>query len=388
MSDKTIPLAVPSLGEKERSFVQECLDTNWVSSVGPFVSKFEEAFSDYLKVSHSVATVNGTAALHTALIVAGVEPDDEVLVSDLTFVAPANAVAYVQAHPVFMDADPKYWQMDVDKVHDFLVKECRRTPEGTFNRQTGRRIKAVIPVHILGHPVDLDPLLSLTQKYDLTVIEDASESLGARYENHLVGTVGDIGTFSFNGNKIITTGGGGMVVSNRQKLAAKAKYLTTQAKDDPVEYRHDAVGYNYRMPNILAALGLAQLESLEDFIAKKRAIARHYAEAFQGIPGITLPSEASWAFSIYWLFTILVDEEQTGISSRELMHALEEKSVASRPLWMPLHMLKPYANSQAYRVEHAERIWRQALSLPCSVSLSQEDQEQVITAVKEIVRHG
>ena len=255
-----IPLCVPEIRGNEWKYIKECLDTNFVSSVGPFVDRFERELAACVGSKYAVATVNGTAAIHIALLIAGVKPDDEVLVSTLTFIAPVNAIRYACAWPVFIDAEEQYWQMDPQRVVDFIEKGCVWKNSELRNKTTGRRLSAIMPVHILGHPVDMDPILEQAQKYNLPVIEDATESLGAKYKGRHAGTLGDIACFSFNGNKIITTGGGGMIVTDNEEWALKAKYLTTQAKDDPLEFIHNEIGYNYRLPNISAAMGCAQLE--------------------------------------------------------------------------------------------------------------------------------
>ncbi len=248
-----VPLSVPEIRGNEWKYVKECLDTGWVSSVGSYVDRFERAMAGYIGCRRAVATVNGTAALHVALRVAGVEPDDEVLVSDLTFIAPVNAVRYLGAWPVLIDAEPDYWQMDPRQVADFLRRQCGVKQGRWHNKATGRRVRALLPVHILGHPVDMAPLVELAREFDLVVVEDASESLGAKCRQRQVGSLGDIACFSYNGNKLITTGGGGMIVTDNEAWADKAKYLTTQAKDDPLEYVHGEIGYNYRLTNVLAA---------------------------------------------------------------------------------------------------------------------------------------
>ena len=376
-----IPLCVPEIRGDEWRYVKECLDTNWVSSVGPFVDRFEREVAAYVGANHGVAVTSGTAALHIALLLAGVEPDDEVLVPSLSFIAPANAVRYCRAWPVFMDAEPKYWQTDVDKVASFLNTECASHGGETRNRSTGRRVKAILPVHVLGHPVDMDLLVELAHGRGLAVVEDATESLGARYRGQMTGSLGDVGCFSFNGNKLITTGGGGMVVTNNSEYADRARYLTTQAKDDPVEYVHDEIGYNYRLTNLQAAMGCAQLEDVEERLAAKRSIARAYDEAFHGVSGITPMAEAPWASSAFWMYTILVDEGDFGMDSRRLLGLLDRSGIQARPLWQPLHLSRAHASSQAYRCDVAERLHRDALSLPCSVGLTPADQERVIDAV-------
>jgi len=377
-----IPLCVPQIGGNEWKYLKECLDTNWVSSGGPFVERFEGVVADYIGAQYSVATVNGTAALHIAILVAGVQPDDEVLVSTLSFIAPANAVRYVGAWPVFVDADPGYWQMDAEKVVDFLEKECRWTNSELRNKRTGRRVRAIIPVHILGHPCDMDPILKIARKFNLVVIEDATESLGASYKNRKVGSLGDIACFSFNGNKVITTGGGGMIVTDNAEWAHQARYLTTQAKDDPLEYVHKEIGYNYRLTNIQAALGCAQMEKLDEYIAAKRRIARAYAEAFAAIPGITCMPVAPWASSIFWLYTVLLEQKVYGMNSRVLMRQFKASGIQARPLWQPLHLSPAHPGRHAHNCPVAERLANEAISLPSSVGLRVEDQGRVIEIVK------
>jgi perosamine synthetase len=379
-----IPLSIPEICGNEWLYIKECLDTGWVSSGGAFVDRFETELARYVGVKHAVSAVNGTAALHTALMVAGVEANDEVLIPALTFIAPANAIRYVGAWPVFIDVEADCWQMNPQKVNDFLDHECLRIKGELRNKTTGRRVKALLPVDILGHPVDMDPIVTAARKYDLAVIEDATESLGAMYRENRVGGLGDIACFSFNGNKIITTGGGGMIVTNNGEWAQRAKHLTTQAKQDPVEYIHDEVGYNYRLTNIQAAMGCAQLEKLDNFIAAKRRIAEGYTKDLLGIPGIAPMRQAPWARSIYWLYTILIDEHSYGISSRCLLRKLTQAKIQTRPLWQPLHQSKVYQACQAYHVETAELVHRDALSLPSSAGLSDQDRERVVTAIREI----
>jgi len=382
-----IPLHVPEIRGNEWKYIKECLDTNWVSSVGPFVDRFESTVARYVGANYAVATVNGTAALHIALLAAGVEPDDEVLVSALSFIAPANAIRYVGAWPVFIDADPQYWQMDPLKVINFLEKDCQWRNDTLYNRSTGRRVKAVLPVHILGHPCDMDPILEVARKYGLIVIEDAAESLGAKYKERMVGHLGDLACFSFNGNKLITTGGGGMIVTDNKAWAHRAKHLSTQAKDDPIEYIHKEVGYNYRLTNLQAALGCAQLEQLDRYIAAKRRIAVTYRKELQDVRGIRPMPEAPWAYSTFWLYTVLVDEVEYGMESRKLLCKLAENSIQARPLWQPLHRSKVFSNVPSIECGTADRIHQKALSLPCSVGLTAEQQTKVSARLRASCEH-
>jgi perosamine synthetase len=377
-----IPLCVPELRGREGDYLQECLETNMVSSVGPFVERFERQLAERTQRAYGVATCSGTAALHVALQIAGVRLDDEVLVSALSFIAPANAIRYVGARPVFMDAEPRFWQMDSGKTIEFLDKECIWRRGGLYNKSSGRRVGAILPVHILGHPVDLDPIIAAAQKYSIPLIEDAAEGLGSLYNGRPLGGLGDAGCLSFNGNKIITTGGGGMLVTENAAWAKEAKYLTTQAKDDPLEYIHNNVGYNYRLTNIQAALGCAQMEGLDQYVEAKRANAQAYKVCLTEVEGITTMPEAPWAFSAFWLYTVLVDENQYGESSRSLLKRLGAHGVQARPLWEPLHRSQAHAGSQNYRVEIADQIHARALSLPSSVGLTEAQRQRVVDLIR------
>ena len=373
-----VPLAVPSLGGNASAYVQECLDTNFVSSVGPFVNRLERMVAERVVAAHAVATASGTAALHVALLVAGVRPDEEVVISTLSFIAPANTIRYAQAWPVFMDADSTSWQMDPQKLREFLTRQCRWRDGALWNQATGRRVRAILPVHILGHPCDMDPILQLAREYELVVIEDATESLGAIYKGTPVGHLGDIACFSFNGNKIVTAGGGGMMVTDRAAWAERAKYLTTQARDDADAFIHHEVGYNYRLTNLQAALGCAQMEQLDAHVAAKRRIAQAYADAFAQMPGLVRMSEAPWARSIWWIYTVLVDEERFGMSAQAVRASLRERGIEAQPLWHPLHQNAAHADAQAYRCDIAPQLVRRSVRLPSSVGLAAEQQASVI----------
>ena len=381
-----IPLAVPEIGGNEWQYVKECLDTNWVSSVGLYVDRFEGMLSDFTGTNYAVATVTGTAALHIAVLVAGVQPDDEVLVPTLTFIAPVNAIRYVGAWPVFMDADPTYWQMDPEKVAKFLETACKWQNGRLVNKTTGRRVSAILPVHILGHPSDMEPIVKIARTYNLAVIEDATESLGAKYHGRMVGHLGDIACFSFNGNKLITTGGGGMIVTDNQEWAERARYLTTQAKDDPVEYIHNEVGFNYRLTNIQAAMGVAQMERIDEFITKKRAIARSYQEGLRDLEGITLMPAQQGMDPTYWLYTVLLYENATLEMRKTVIRRLNESGIGARPLFHPIHSLPPYLSCQSFQIEHSISLYQRGVSLPSSVGLTGEDQKRCIATFKKTIR--
>jgi len=379
--DKMIPICEPEIRGNEWKYVKECLDTGWVSSAGCYVDKFEQYLAGYIGRKYSVACTNGTAALHIALLVAGLNPNEEVLLPALTFVAPANAVRYTGAWPVFIDVSSDVWQIDPEKVKDFLTKECELKKQGLINRNTGRVVRAILPVHLMGHPVDMEPILDLAKRFNLLVIEDVAESLGATYKGKQLGSLGDIGVFSFNGNKIVTSGGGGMLVTDRKDWADKARYLTTQAKDDVLEFVHNEIGYNYRLTNVQAAIGLAQMENIDSYIVSKRNIAAYYREKLQNAPGISPMPFAVWANPSFWLYTIKVDEFEYCGGSRSLLKKLSSDKIVSRPLWHPLNSLKPFLGCYSYKIEVANQLYHDCLSLPSSVGLKREDQERVISAI-------
>ncbi len=352
--------------------------------MGIFVDQFEGAVARYTHRKFAVACASGTAALHTALLVAGVGQGDEVIMPTLTFAAPAFAVRYTGAWPVFIDVEPRHWQLDLQKTEDFLSQECKSVRGVLVNRRTKRHVKAVIPVHLLGHSVDMIPLMKLAKRYGLIVIEDVAESIGSQYQGRKTGFFGDIACFSFNGNKIITCGGGGMLAMDDRHMAQRARHLTTQAKADSVEYTHDAIGYNYRLTNVQAAIGLAQMEKLDEFVEKKRAIAKRYAQGLLRIEGVALPQEARGNKSIFWLYTVLIDAKRYCMDSRMLMKKLSMAGIQSRPLWQPLYLQKVFQGCDAYQITEADRLYKGALSLPSSLTLTPSQQRRVI----ELVRQG
>jgi len=383
-----IPLCVPHITGEDWHYIKECLDSGSVSSIGPYVDEFEKKVSTYTGSKYAIAAINGTAALHMSLLIAGVQPNDEVLISALSFIAPANAIRYVGAWPVFIDAEPNYWQIDPEKVEHFLKNHCCWREHALYNKKTGRKVKAILPVHIFGHPVDLDPILSLAKKYHLLVIEDAAECFGAKYKEKIVGTLGDIGCFSFNGNKIVTAGGGGMIVTDNSEWARKAKYLMTQAKDDSVEGIHHEIGYNYRLTALQAALGCSQMERLSDYIGIKRQIADIYTAAFEDMPGVQTMKEADWAFSIFWMFTILVNEKKYGMNRKELSRKLQEIGIQTRSLWQPLHLSSCFKGASSSDCTIAEKLNREGLSLPCSVGLLNHGMSSIEAVIYEVKKNA
>jgi len=384
----TIPLAVPALGGNEWKYVRECLETNWVSYQGPFVDRFERELAARCGAARAVATSSGTAALHVALLLAGVERETEVVMPGLTFVAPANAVRYCGAWPTLVDLRESDWQIDVDRLADFLAAGCERRSAGLYNRATGRRIAALMPVHLLGDLADVDALAELAARYDLPLVEDAAECIGASYKGRPIAapaTAIDAArrfvATSFNGNKTITTGGGGAILSNDAAAAARAKHLTTTAKTDPLEFFHDEVGYNYRMTNLAAALGVAQLERLDGHVEYKRQVASRYHRAFEADGRIRVHPESAHARSIFWLYTVMLDRP-----SLPIVKALNEAGVGARPVWTPIHRLPAFAgHCHVQGVEFTERLHRHALSLPCSVGIADADVATVAAELKRLL---
>jgi perosamine synthetase len=377
---RAIPNAVPHLAGNEWRYLKDCLDTNWVSSAGPFVDRFEREVAAYVGVPHAVATVNGTAALHVALLAAGVGRDDEVLVPAFTFIATANAIAYCGAHPVLMDSEAASWGVDAGKVADFLARECVVKDGRVVNRATGRTVRALLPVDLYGHPCDLDPLLELARRYPLALVEDAAEALGATYRGRRVGADGLVACLSFNGNKIITTGGGGMVLTRDEALARRVRHLTTQARSSALDFIHEEIGYNYRLTNLQAALGVAQLEQLDAFVVAKRRTAEFYEAALGGLPGVRPFHEAPWARSTYWMASVLLDEARCP-DVRALIRDLNADGIQVRPLWRPLHLQPVLRDAQTYRLEVADRLYARGLSLPCSVGITPAEREAVVEAL-------
>jgi len=367
---KPIALHEPQFQGNEWNYVKECLDSGWVSSAGKYVDRFEVQLAEYTRIKHVIAVVNGTAALHTCLQLAGVTGNDEVIVPALTFVATANAVSYCGAVPHFADCEERTLGLDPFKLADYLEEIAEIRSEGCFNKESGCRIKAVVPVHTFGHPVDLDPLSEVCRRFRLILIEDAAESLGSFYKGSHTGRRGEISALSFNGNKIITTGGGGAILTNNASLAAAARHITKQAKlPHPWLFNHDMVGYNYRMPNINAALGCAQLEQLPDFIEKKRALALRYQEAFAGVEGIRIFKEAEFARSNYWLNVLLLDEAYS--DQRDKLLELTNKSgIMTRPAWTLMPRLPIYKDCPGMDLACAEDLERRLINLPSSAFLS------------------
>jgi len=366
-----VALHEPYFAGNEWAYLKECIDTGWVSSVGKFVDQFETKLSEFTGARYAVATVNGTAALHTCLKLVDVTAGDEILVPALTFVATANAISYCGAIPHFVDSEERTLGLDPCKLADYLAEIADIRVDGCFNRRSGRRIKAVIPMHTFGHPVDLAPLAELCARYKLELIEDAAESLGSYYNGRHTGNWGMMSALSFNGNKIVTTGGGGAILTNDESLAKLAKHVTTTAKmPHRWEFNHDMIGYNYRLPNINAALGCAQLEQLPVFLEKKRTLAQRYKEAFKAVNGISFFTEPDFAVSNYWLNVLLLDEDNAA-ERDALLEATNSQGVMTRPAWTLMHKLPMYSSCPRMDVSVAESLERRIVNIPSSVAMGE-----------------
>ena len=367
-----VSLHEPSFRGKEWSYVKDCLESTYVSSVGAYVDQFEAMLAEYTGARFAVAVSNGTAGLHVALMLAGVQSCNEVLIPSLSFVATANAVAYCGATPHFMESCTDNLGIDTYALEHYLRAETEQINGICVNKRSGKSIRAIVPMHVFGHPVNMDHLIEVAAQYNLVVVEDAAESLGSYYKGRHTGTLGQMGVLSFNGNKIITTGGGGAILTNDQTLAKRAKHITTTAKiSHKWEYQHDEVGYNYRLPNINAALGCAQMEQLETFIKAKRKLFKTYRGALENIPEIALLSEPMDCRSNYWLQTIILNEEHESLLEY-ILQVTNDNGVMTRPLWTPLHQLKPYLDCPKMDLQNVERFARRVINIPSSSHLVDE----------------
>jgi perosamine synthetase len=377
-ASRPVALHEPRLGAREREFVLDCIDTNCVSTAGKYVNRFEQMVAATTGAAHAIATVNGTAALHAALLLEGVRPNDEVIVPAITFVATANAVSHTGAIPHFVDSTWDTLGLDAAVLDAHLAEISVRRDGELVNRQTGRRLRAVVPVHIFGHPVDMAPLLAVAAKYGIVVVEDATESLGSTWKGQACGTFGHSAVLSFNGNKIVTTGGGGMILTDDDEYAIRARHITTTAKKSHAwSFDHDEIGYNYRLPNINAALGCGQMESLPAFVAAKRELAARYLEIFGNFPGARIYREPEGARSNYWLNTLVLNPENAGERDR-LLSALHANGVHARPLWMPMHLLPMYRECPRSRLPIAEDMHARCINLPSSPFLAAGERSTAI----------
>ena len=370
-------LSGPNISGNEWKYVKDCLDTAWVSSVGQYVNKFEEMMAEFTGCKYAIATSSGTTALHISLILAGVKANDYVIVPNITFVASLNSISYTGAAPILMDVDANTWQMDMNLLEDFLERKTTFENGKCIYLEDGRTISAIMPVHVLGNMCDMGRLMEISVKFGLIVIEDATEALGSYYKEKHSGSFGLLSCFSYNGNKIITTGGGGMVVTNDEQLAKKAKHLTTQAKNHPFEYYHDETGYNYRLVNVLAAIGVAQMEQLDGFIARKKEIDAFYKQGLKDVQSISFQQVNENVNANCWLFTIM------SIEQKKLLKVLNENNFQSRPFWVPMNQLPMYKESIFINENNiSDTIYKQCLSIPCSTNISQTEMEQVVKIIK------
>jgi perosamine synthetase len=373
-----IPLCEPNLGGNEKAYINDAIDSNWLSG-GSYLSQFEQKLADYTGAKHVVGLSSGTTALHIALLLAGVKPNDLVLVPDLTFVATANAVKYTGADPVLIDIDPETWLMDLDLLSEFLANNTYIAQGLCFHKNTDRLIKAIVPVHLLGNMCDMNQLLQIAEQHHIAVVEDAACSLGSFQNGQHSGTFGMLGTMSFNSNKIITTGGGGAILTNDPVLAAKAKHLITQAKSQGTEYFHDSLGYNYRLVNPLAAIGVAQMELLPRFVKVKKEVAQYYSENLEGT-GAQFQKISQDTISNCWHFALLTNK------SRELIKFLSEHYIESRPLWVPIHKLPVFKNDlHIHLSNHSNSVSESGIMLPCSTSISEDQIIRVCNTVKKFL---
>ncbi len=362
-----IPLSIPHLAGNELKYVTDCIETGWVSSAGSYVTKFEEMVADFSGNTYGVAAVNGTSGLHLAMHMLGIGIGDHVIVPNITFIASANAVAYTKAEPIFIDVNPDTWQLDLDLLEEYL-----------YNNYVPS-IKAIMPVHVLGNMCDMDRVMSIARKFNLHVIEDSSEALGTYYNNRHAGSWGDMNVFSFNGNKIITTGGGGVICTNNEAYAKRAKHLSTQSKVNPETYFHDEIGFNYRLVNVLAAIGVAQMEQLPEFIKKKKAIDAYYRNELKGVGDIKFQKVQNGVDPNCWLFTFYSEKQN------EILKTLKEHSIIARPFWTPMNQLPMFQKSKYItEYDHSKNIHKNCLSIPSSVNLSDKELGKVVQVIKNV----
>ena len=372
-------LSGPNIAGNEWKYIKDCLDTGWVSSVGAYVDKFEEITAEFAGTRYAVATSSGTTALHICLLLNNIKQGDYVIAPNVTFVASINAIKYTNADPILIDVDKETWQMDLNLLEDFLSRETEFKGGHSVYKKDGKKIKAIMPVHVLGNLCDMDRLLKIAEKYQLIVIEDSTEALGSYYKNRHAGSFGLLGTLSYNGNKIITTGGGGMIITNDENLARRAKHLTTQAKSDPFEYIHDEVGYNYRLVNTAAAMGVGQMELLPSFLQRKREIIRFYKNGLEGVGDISFQKVDEDVSPNWWLPTIMT------MKQKEVLKTLNDSKMQSRPFWVPMNKLPMFTNNLYYTNDDtSDYIYQRCLSIPCSTNITDEEMSSVVEKIKEV----
>jgi dTDP-4-amino-4,6-dideoxygalactose transaminase len=377
--DKRIYLSPPHMGGEELGFIQQAFDANWVSPAGPHIDAFEKSLAEYNGIAHCAALSSGTAAIHLALIILGVKSGDEVICSTFTFSGSCNPIMYVGATPVFIDSEPETWNMDPELLEEAIVDRIKK----------GRKPKAIVLVHLYGMPAKINELVSVSRKYEIPIVEDAAEALGSTYEGKKAGTFGDIGIYSFNGNKIITTSSGGAMVSENENWIKKARFLATQARDAAPHYQHSEVGYNYRLSNISAGIGLGQLKVIDERVRQRRANFDFYKAAIGLISGVAFQPEVLSAFSNRWLTTIVIDSAKVGGVSREdIRLGLEKENIESRPLWKPMHLQPIFKEFPVYGGRVSESLFNEGLCLPSGSSLVAADLQRIKNLFAEILTRG
>jgi perosamine synthetase len=372
-------LSGPNMGGNVWKYVKDCLDTGWVSSVGAYVDQFEKMSAEFAGTKYAVATSSGTTALHICLVMLGVNEHDYVIAPNITFIATCNSICYTGARPILIDTDENNWQMDLDLLESFLDNETEQRNGVCYHRKDGKRIPVLMPVHVLGNICDMDRLMQIAAKHNLTVVEDSTEALGSYYKGKHAGSFGLMGTFSYNGNKIITTGGGGMIVTDDEALAKKAKHLTTQAKSDSFEYIHDEIGYNYRLVNVAAAMGVAQMEQLPDFINRKKEIIALYKKQLEGVGDISFQQVSDNVNPNWWMPTIKTSRQ------RDVLKILNDHKMQSRPFWVPMNQLRMFTNDIYYQQnDRSDFVYKHCLSIPCSTYITDEDIMAVSAKIREV----
>nr|WP_307991088.1 LegC family aminotransferase [uncultured Niameybacter sp.] len=387
-----IPLSVPNLKGNELKYVTEAIENEWVSTGGKFINIFEQHIASYVKVQEAVACQSGTAGLHLALLLSGVKREDLVIVPTLTFIAAVNPVKYVGALPIFMDCDDTL-TIDCEKLESFCEEECELIEGVLVLKTTKQSVRAIVVVHVFGNMANMSRVKEIASKYKLKVIEDATESLGTyyisgKYIGQYAGTIGDYGVYSFNGNKIITTGGGGMLIAQNPKDSQHAKYLSTQAKDDELYFIHNEIGYNYRMTNVQAAIGVAQLERLDEFIKTKKDNYLYYDSLLNEIEGIRLMPFREGISPNYWFYALVLEKEEYIKRRNQIIHQLQESGIQTRAIWGLIHKQKPYEKAYNYKIEKAEYYYDRVINLPCSSNLTKEDIRRVVGVLKSILENN
>lgn len=381
-----IPLSIPSIEGNESKYVLDCLTTGWISSAGSYVTQFEEMVAAYAGAKYGVACMNGTVGLHISQILLGITAEDHVIAPNITFIATLNAIKYTGAQPILIDVDSSNWQIDLNLLEKYLQEntEKKTTEKGTFSfdKSTGKRVRAIMPVHVLGNIADMKRMVSIAEQFHLDIIEDAAEALGSTFDGKHAGTFGKIGVFSFNGNKIISTGGGGVIVTDDEEIAKRARHLTTQAKVSAMDYIHDEIGYNYRLVNVLAAIGVAQMETFPEALKSKKFMDAYYREHLNGVGDIAFQEIPSGTDPNCWLFTFSTSH------MRELLEYLNNNGVQSRPFWMPMNQLDMFKEDiYITETDVSASIYKNSISIPSSVGITEEQLETVVKVIKEFYQN-